>query len=133
MTDISTPPAPIGTLSLQTVAMPADTNTNGDIFGGWLLSQMDLAAGIHAYRVARGRVTTAAISNMAFLKPVPVGAIVSCYTQLESVGRTSLKILVDVWCTGQESNDPFKVTEGEFVFVAIDEQRKSREIPKGQD
>ena len=130
MTDINAEPCPTGTLSLQTIAMPADTNPNGDIFGGWLLSQMDLAASIHARRIAKGRVATVAISNMAFLKPVPVGSTVSCYTQLEEVGRTSMRFLVDVWCIEQEADQPFKVTEGEFIFVAIDDDGKTRAVPK---
>lgn len=130
MSSITTQPDPAGTLSLQTIAMPADTNPNGDIFGGWLLSQMDLAASIHARRIAKGRVATVAISNMSFLQPVPVGSTVSCYTQLEEVGRTSMRFLVDVWCTEQESERPFKVTEGEFIFVAIDDDGKSRAVPQ---
>ena len=121
---------PSGTLSLQTIAMPKDTNPNGDIFGGWVLSQMDLAASIHARRIARGRVATVAISHMSFLKPVPVGSTISCYTELTKVGRTSMRFLVDVWCTEQEATHPFKVTESEFIFVAIDEQGNSREVPE---
>ncbi|MCV6606396.1 MAG: acyl-CoA thioesterase [Porticoccaceae bacterium] len=120
---------PIGTLSLQTIAMPKDTNPNGDIFGGWVLSQMDLAASIHARRIAKGRVVTVAISNMAFLKPVPVGSTVSCYTKLEKVGRTSMHFKLDVWCTPLDDPESFKVTEGEFVFVAIDENGESRVVP----
>lgn len=121
---------PTGTLSLQTIAMPKDTNPNGDIFGGWVLSQMDLAASIHARRIAKGRVATVAISNMSFLKPVPMGAAVSCYTELIKVGKTSMRFLVDVWCTEQEATEPFKVTEGEFIFVAIDGEGNSRIVPE---
>ncbi|MGS2723547.1 acyl-CoA thioesterase [Porticoccus sp. GXU_MW_L64] len=120
---------PTGTLSLQTIAMPADTNPNGDIFGGWVLSQMDLAASIHARRIAKGRVVTVHISNMSFLKPVPVGSTVSCYTELTKVGRTSMSFKLDVWCTPLDELESFKVTEGEFVFVAIDEDGKSRVVP----
>lgn len=130
MSNRNTKPTPTGVLSLQTIAMPADTNPNGDIFGGWVLSQMDLAASIHARRIAKGRVATVAISNMAFLKPVPVGSTVSCYTELEEVGRTSMRFLVDVWCTEQESDQPFKVTEGEFIFVAINDEGKTRVVPE---
>ncbi|MDM3870415.1 acyl-CoA thioesterase [Porticoccus sp. W117] len=122
--------APTGTLSLQTIAMPADTNPNGDIFGGWVLSQMDLAASIHARRIAKGRVATVHISNMSFLKPVPVGSTVSCYTELMKVGHTSMRFSLDVWCTPLDESESFKVTEGEFVFVAIDDQGKSRAVPK---
>ena len=120
---------PTGTLSLQTIAMPKDTNPNGDIFGGWVLSQMDLAVSIHARRIAKGRVATVAISNMTFLKPVPMGSAVSCYTELTKVGRSSMRFLVDVWCTEQEMTEPLKVTEGEFIFVAIDDEGKSRIVP----
>ena len=126
---MNTPAQPTGTLSLQTLAMPADTNPNGDIFGGWVLSQMDLAASIHANRIAKGRVATVAVSNMSFLKPVPMGSTVSCYTRLESVGRTSMRFLVDVWCTCADAPQAFKVTEGEFVFVAIDDEGSSRPVP----
>ena len=132
MTDTNNPPAPTGTLSLQTIAMPKDTNPNGDIFGGWVLTQMDIACSIHARRVSKGRVATVAISNMAFLRPVPVGSTVSCYTNLQKVGRSSMRFLVDVWCIEPEGGEPFKVTEGEFVFVAIDEGGNTRTVPRGQ-
>ena len=90
-------PQPIGTLAIQTIAMPQSANWNGDIFGGWLVSQMDLAGAVTARKKARGRVATVAIDSMAFLRPVPVGAVVSCYTQLQDVGRSSMQILVEVW------------------------------------
>lgn len=121
---------PSGELLLQTVAMPKETNTNGDIFGGWLLSQMDIAGGVMAERVAGGRTVTVAISSMAFIRPVPVGAIISCYGQLVSVGRSSIKLLLTVWCQPRLTGELHKVTEGEFVFVAIDELGHSRPIER---
>lgn len=121
-------PTPAGELALQTVAMPADTNANGDIFGGWLVSQMDLAASIAALKLVRGRVTTVAIDSMVFLTPVHVGAVVSCYTSILEIGRSSIKINVDVWINHKTSFEPTKVTEGQFVFVAIDDNGRTRAI-----
>jgi acyl-CoA thioesterase YciA len=130
MTTINQPPQPRGDLTLQTLAMPKDTNANGDIFGGWLLSQMDLGGSIFAHRVAKGRSATVAISEMTFIRAVPVGAIVSCYCDLIKTGRTSMTINVEVWINIESTNEPVKVTEGEFVFVAIDDEGKPRPIPK---
>ncbi|MBP6918294.1 MAG: acyl-CoA thioesterase [Legionellaceae bacterium] len=121
---------PNGELAIQTLAMPAHTNSGGDIFGGWLVSQMDLAAGIMAKRVTRGRAVTIAIHTMTFLKPVHVGNLVSCYVDLVKMGNTSLTIAVEVWTEELASEKKNKVTEGTFVFVAIDANGKSREIPK---
>ena len=121
---------PTGELAIQTLAMPADTNSGGDIFGGWLVSQMDLAAGIMAKRLARCRVVTIAIHSMTFLKPVQVGHLVSCYVRLVKMGRTSMTIAVEVWTENLDAEKKTKVTEGTFVFVAIDEHGKSREISK---
>lgn len=121
-------PTPRGELSLQTVAMPKDTNSNGDIFGGWLVSQMDLAAMITATRIAKGRAVTVAINGMAFYTPVQVGSVVSCYTEVLEVGRSSVRINVEVWITRAGSFDQAKVTEGEFVFVAIDESGRTRPV-----
>jgi len=128
MNDIDATPGPGGTLALQTVAMPKDTNASGDIFGGWLLSQMDIAGLITAMKVADGRASTVAINGMAFLTPVHVGAVVSCYCEVLEVGRSSIRILVEVWINSQHSGDPLKVTEGEFVFVAIDQNGRTRAI-----
>ena len=128
MSDIDTTPIPHGELSLQTVAMPKDTNASGDIFGGWLLSQMDIAGMISAMEVASGRVATVAIDGMAFLTPVHVGAVVSCYCDVLEVGRSSIRIVVEVWINSQHDGEPIKVTEGEFVFVAIDENGRTRAI-----
>lgn len=128
MSTINQPPAPCGELTLQTIAMPKDTNASGDIFGGWLMSQMDLGSAIMAQRIAKGRVATVAISEMAFLRPVPVGAIVSCYCELVEVGRSSMSINVEVWINIESTNEPAKVTEGQFVFVAIDENGNTRKV-----
>ena len=114
--------------AVRTVAMPADTNASGDIFGGWLLSQMDIAGGIAAAEVADGRVATVAIDGMAFLTPVHVGAVVTCYTDVLEVGRTSVRIMVEVWINSKHDGEPIKVTEGEFVFVAIDENGRTRAV-----
>lgn len=123
---------PTGELEIQTLAMPADTNSGGDIFGGWLVSQMDLAAGIMAKRLARCRVVTIAIHGMTFLKPVHVGHLVSCYVSLVKTGRTSMTIAVEAWTEGLDSDagKKTKVTAGTFVFVAIDAHGKSREISR---
>lgn len=128
MRDIDDTPMPTGDLALQTIAMPADTNADGDIFGGWLMSQMDLAGGITAGRRAGGRVATVAVTGMAFLTPVAVGAVVSCYTDIIEVGRSSIRVNVEVWVTGYDEEDPVKVTEGEFVFVAIDDNGRTRTV-----
>ena len=128
MIDIDSTPLPQGDLALQTVAMPKDTNASGDIFGGWLLSQMDIAGGIAAADVAGGRVATVAIDGMAFLTPVHVGAVVSCYADVLEVGRSSIRIMVEVWINSKHDGEPIKVTEGEFVFVAIDENGRTRAV-----
>jgi acyl-CoA thioesterase YciA len=123
-------PVPRGTLSLQTIAMPKDANANGDIFGGWLLSQMDLAAGVAARKQARGRVATVAIDAMAFLRPVKIGDIIGCYTQILAIGRSSMKILVEVWDTHDLDGHQTKLTEGLFTFVAIDDDGRTRPVPR---
>jgi acyl-CoA thioesterase YciA len=123
-------PAPAGKLISQTIAMPRETNANGDIFGGWLLSEMDLAGAILAGRIAQGRVATVAISSMSFLSPVPVGAVVGCYAHTLTVGSSSMRILIEAWIEADHQADSSKVTEGEFVFVAIDDQGNKRSVPK---
>ncbi|GGI84596.1 acyl-CoA thioester hydrolase YciA [Legionella impletisoli] len=119
---------PKGELTIQTLAMPADTNANGDIFGGWLVSQMDLAAGVLAKKIAKGRVATVAIHSMTFLKPVHVGDVVSCHAELLKQGRTSMTIAVEVWSEELGSGHKYRVTEGTFVFVAINEHGKPRPV-----
>ena len=130
MNDIDTPPVPQGELALQTVAMPKDTNASGDIFGGWLLSQMDIAGLISAMKVAGGRAATVAINGMVFLTPVHVGAVVSCYCDVLEIGRSSIRIMVEVWINSQHDGEPIKVTEGEFVYVAIDGNGRTRAIKR---
>lgn len=116
--------------TIRVIAMPADTNPNGDIFGGWLLSQMDLAGGTLAARTSRGRIVTVKVDEMAFLNPVHVGDEVSIYATLLSIGRTSMKIDIAAWRRTREADCSVKVTEGHFTYVAIDEARKPREVPK---
>ncbi len=120
---------PQGELTIQTLAMPGDTNPNGDIFGGWIVSQMDLAAGILAKRLSHGRVATVAIHSMTFLKPVHVGDIISCHVQLIKKGTTSLTTNVEVWAVPAAEQEAYLVTEGVFVFVAIDQHGKPRPLP----
>jgi len=130
MTDLDTNPTPQGDLSLQAVAMPADTNPHGDIFGGWLMSQMDLAGYVTACEVANGRVATVAVEGMSFLTPVHVGAVVSCYSDIIEIGRSSVRVVVEVWINSRHDGEPIKVTEGTFVYVAIDDQRRTRPIER---
>ncbi len=120
---------PIGEPVIRTVAMPADTNPAGDIFGGWLMAQMDLAAGNAAARRARGRCATVAADSMVFHSPVFVGDEVSLYADIVSVGRTSLSIRIEAWRRSRDGDDCFKVTEATFTFVAIDDQRRPRPVP----
>ncbi len=121
---------PLGELALQTLAMPKDTNANGDIFGGWLVGQMDLAAGIASKEVAKGRSATVAIKDVTFIRPVRVGATVSCYARVVKTGHTSMHIQVEVWTTNHLGHkDMQKVSEGLFVFVAIDDTGKPRPLP----
>ncbi len=119
---------PRGELALRTLAMPADTNPSGDIFGGWLLSQMDIAGGVVAGQIAKGRVATVAIDSMIFHRPVKVGDILCCYAELIRTGRTSLSLLVEAWVLKQNSTIREKVTAGEFTYVAIGKDGKPRPI-----
>ena len=114
---------------LRAIAMPADTNPEGDIFGGWLVSQMDLAGATVAFRRARGRCATVAIDGMTFLSPVFVGDEVSLFARPTRVGRTSITVAVEAWRRRRDGHEAVKVTQGDFTFVAIDEQRKPRLLP----
>jgi acyl-CoA thioesterase YciA len=118
---------PPGAPAIRTIAMPADTNPAGDIFGGWLMSQMDLAAA----RRARGRCATVAVDAMAFLSPVFVGDEVSLFAEVASVGRTSMRIAVEAWRRGREGEETSQMTRAVFTFVAIDATRRPRPIPEG--
>lgn len=115
--------------SIRTIAMPADTNPNGDIFGGWLMSQMDLAAGNVAARRSRGRAATVAVEAITFLSPVAVGDEVSLFAKILTIGRTSMRIEVEAWRRARSSEDTRKVTEATFTFVAIDEEGRPRSVP----
>ena len=114
---------------IRTIAMPADTNPAGDIFGGWLMAHMDLAGSSLAIERARTRVVTAAVEAMSFLLPVLVGDEVSFYGEVLSTGRTSMKVKIEAWRRRREAGQEFKVTEATFTFVAIDATRKSRPLP----
>ncbi|MBX2879072.1 MAG: acyl-CoA thioesterase [Granulosicoccus sp.] len=114
--------------SLRTIAMPSDTNPNGDIFGGWILSQMDLAGGTHAFFEAQGRVATVAVTAMKFHKPVNVGDEVSCYCATESIGNTSITVRVETWVRRRRLAVEEQVTEGLFTFVALDGNGQPRSV-----
>jgi len=115
---------PKGELVIRTIAMPADTNPSGDIFGGWIISQMDLGSGILAAKVAKTRVVTVAIEGMSFLRPVKVGDRVACYAWVEKIGRTSMVIPVEVWVQRYMSGEEVLVTKGVFTCVALDSSGK---------
>ncbi|HEY8650965.1 MAG TPA: acyl-CoA thioester hydrolase YciA [Chthoniobacterales bacterium] len=116
--------SPKGELVIRTIAMPADTNPNGDIFGGWLMSQMDLGSGILASKTAKTRVVTVAVEGMSFLQPVRVGDTVACYAWVEKIGRTSMIIPVEVWVQRYMQTEQTRVTRGVFTYVAVDNEGK---------
>lgn len=128
MTERTAPPDEVP--AIRIIAMPADTNPSGDIFGGWLMSMMDMAGANVAYERAGGRVATVAVNEIEFHSPVLVGDLVSCYAKVIRTGRTSLATRVEVWVRGRSGGEPIKVTEGEFTYVAIDENRVPRPLPK---
>jgi acyl-CoA thioesterase YciA len=109
--------------------MPADTNANGDIFGGWVLSQMDQAGGIAAVERAQGRVVTIAVEAMTFIRPVKVGDVLCVYTSVKKVGRTSMKIHIEAWARRFRTHSREKVTVASFTFVAIDDDGRPRAVP----
>lgn len=119
---------PAGEPMIRTIAMPADANPSGDIFGGWLMAQMDLAAGNAALRRARGRCVTAAVDGMSFHLPVKVGDEISLYATILSVGRTSMRIRIEAWRRDRYGNAANRVTEAIFTFVAIDEAGRPRPV-----
>lgn len=119
---------PEGAPAIRISAMPADTNANGDIFGGWLVSMMDLAAGTVASKRAKGRAATIAIDGMIFHRPVKVGDVVSVYADLKSVGRTSMKIDVAAWRQSRDGMENERVTQATITFVAIDDQGRPRAV-----
>lgn len=124
------PTEPRGELTVRLIAMPADTNANGDIFGGWVLSQMDQAGGIAGVERAKGRVVTIAVEAMTFIRPVRVGDVLCVYTEVERVGRSSMRIHVEAWARRFGAHIREKVTDGVFTFVAVDEAGRPRPIPR---
>jgi acyl-CoA thioesterase YciA len=124
------PQSPGGALSVRIIAMPADTNANGDIFGGWVMSRMDQAGGIAGVERAGGRVVTVSIDAMTFIQPMRVGDVLEVYTEVRSIGRTSMKIHIEAWAMRFRTNHRDKVTDANFTFVAIDDEGRPRPIPK---
>jgi acyl-CoA thioesterase YciA len=119
---------PEGTLTIRTLAMPADTNPAGDIFGGWVMSQMDIAGGIAATEIAHGRTVTVAVEAMTFIAPVKVGDVLCVYTSVDRIGTSSVTIAIEAWVRRNRIDDRVKVTNGRFVYVAIGEDGKKRAI-----
>ena len=120
---------PTGDLTLRTLAMPADANAAGDIFGGWVMAQMDLACGIRAAERARGRVVTAAVKEMSFAKPMKVGDTLCVYTHVTRVGRTSMTLKVEAWAQRYLSHVMEKVTDADFIMVALDREGRPTPVP----
>lgn len=131
MSDVQTPALPDIPPVGRVIAMPADTNPEGDIFGGWLLAQMDLAGATPAFERAGGRCATVALDGMVFHQPVAVGDEVSIYARVVRTGRTSVRVHVEAWkrSRGEAQAQSVRVTEGVFTYVAIDQNRKPRELP----
>lgn len=120
---------PRGKLTVRIPAMPADTNANGDIFGGWVMARMDQAGGIAGSERARGRLVTVAVDSMTFIRPVKVGDVLEVYTDVFAIGRTSMKIHVEAWARNFRRAYHERVTEATFVFVAVDDQGRPRVLP----
>ncbi|MDX1710218.1 MAG: acyl-CoA thioesterase [Rhodovibrionaceae bacterium] len=117
--------------ALRTLAMPADANPNGDIFGGWVLAQMDLAGAVPAQARAGGRIATVAVESLRFHKPIFIGDLVSCYAEVARVGTTSLTVRIETWADRRGTREQVKVTEGHFVYVAIDDEGRPRQVGDG--
>lgn len=127
-------PLPDREPSTRVLAMPADTNASGDIFGGWIMAQVDIAGAVAAYRRARGRVATVAVNSFQFHRPVFVGDLVSCYAEITKVGNTSLTVHVDVFAERDRGNhECVRVTEADLVYVAVDAERRPRPVPKEEE
>ena len=120
---------PKGALTIRTLAMPADTNPAGDIFGGWVMSQMDIAGAIAAVERAKGRVVTVAVEAMTFIAPVKVGDILCVYTTIERIGQTSITVAIEAWARRNRLDDRVKVTDGHFVYVALGDDGQKRPVP----
>lgn len=125
-----TPETHRGELTVRVIAMPSDTNANGDIFGGWVLSQMDAAGGIRGVERAQGRVVTIKVDTLTFIRPVKVGDVLCVYTDVESIGRTSMKIHIEAWARRFLTAEREKVTDATFTFVAVDDDGRPRVIPR---
>ena len=123
---------PRGELATRTLAMPADANPNGDIFGGWVLAQMDIAGGITAGQLARGRVATVAVDAMTFHLPVYVGDVLCVYADIDRIGRTSMTLHLEAWALRRRQGEKVKVTEGRFTFVALDDNGRPRPVPEAE-
>ncbi len=121
---------PRGNLTIRTLAMPADTNPAGDVFGGWVLSQMDIAGSIAAVERVQGRVATVAVEAMTFIAPVKIGDVLCVYTSVERIGNTSITIAMEAWARRNRVSDRVKVTEGRFIYVALDEEGRKKPIPR---
>lgn len=126
---MSDPRSPKGTLTLQTVPMPGDTNAGGDVFGGWVVSQMDIAAGTTAIDRAQGRCATVAIEALRFHAPVLVGDLFSVFSHITRTGRTSITMHIEAWVRRQRTGEQILVTEGDFTFVAISDSGITRPLP----
>ncbi|MDF1655273.1 MAG: acyl-CoA thioesterase [Coxiellaceae bacterium] len=124
MDELANKKQPKGELLVRTMAFPKDVNANGDIFGGWVVAQMDIAAASIAYKTAKCRITTVAIDSMSFISPMKVGDFLCCYGELESVGRTSMKIKISTWSLSAKDESRRQITEGIFTFVAINDEGK---------
>ena len=133
MSDKNDDEKPCGYLMVRCLAMPADTNPDGDIFGGWVLSQMDIAGAIYCKRRAKGRVVTIAVDKMSFYLPVMVGDILCCYVSKIHVGNTSIQVKVEAWVERELDGYILKVTQGTFTYVSVDSTRRPRPIPQGKE
>lgn len=125
----SNTPLPDRAPTIRVLAMPTDTNAAGDIFGGWIMSQVDIAGSVEAHQVAKGRVVTVAVNSFVFHKPVFVGDVISCYTEVKKIGNTSLTVYVEVYAErNRQKEECVKVTEATLTYVAVDENRKPRPV-----
>ncbi len=125
------PEKPRGELTIRTLAMPGDTNAAGDIFGGWVMAQMDLACGISGAERARGRIVTAAVNEMSFASPVKVGDTLSIYADIEKIGRTSMILYIEAWAQRYLTDKMERVTFARFTMVALDDEGNPKAIPRG--
>ncbi len=130
MTEANSPTKQRGKLTLRTLAMPADANPSGDIFGGWVMSQMDIASAICAIEHVGSRVVTVAVDRMSFLLPVNVGDVLCIYCEVDKIGNTSITVHVEAWVRRNHQKDRLQVTHGTFIFVSLDDQGKPKPVPK---